>query len=565
MKSKLINKIIKTFSSKNVDKKIIKNKPRVIVIGNSPKILETEYGDIIDNFDVVIRLNSFNIKGYEKHTGKKTDKILITFAVPENKNFSLVKKSEIYLFGAKFTQDRKFLQNRLNHPKVGCKLNLDEINLLDEDIYFHQLSDKVCLEKGKWCSTGVIAIDWAFNNYSDSEIYIHGFSFFEESGDLLQHYYGVATKRDKSHEFDKEKFYIESLIKNDKVKTLVDTNNYIVVSHWPREKSTSPCGSVYEVFLSKEAPLRQFSSHIHTNQTSEEIINDFSIKDRHSTLIFNGMVSLLLHESTVNLVKKAIAQNNKIIIYWHETAWLISLFQERYKTQWGILFPLLIDYAEHWVPTMQSKQLIMYIFKRKFEDVKVVGEAIKISTKTVDKEKHTYIKVCGGGITDYRKGFDYFIKLSDELTSLNGTKCKFYWHARSDKKQLQKAFKSNMDNIDILSYVDNFVEYLASHYDIYIMSSRDDPSPIVAYSALAADIPVFCFDSVGTAELVSQEFIASDYNDMINKIKVYWENKEKYKKGHFQNRALCNTPEEFVKKINFNQIGLITGYKLPYK
>ena len=44
---------------------------KVIVVGNSPSILEKEYGEIIDSYDVVIRVNRCITKGYEKYIGKK--------------------------------------------------------------------------------------------------------------------------------------------------------------------------------------------------------------------------------------------------------------------------------------------------------------------------------------------------------------------------------------------------------------------------------------------------------------------------------------------------------------
>ena len=48
-----------------------KNK-KVIIIGNSPSILEKEYGDIIDGFDTVIRINRCVTEGFEQFIGSKT-------------------------------------------------------------------------------------------------------------------------------------------------------------------------------------------------------------------------------------------------------------------------------------------------------------------------------------------------------------------------------------------------------------------------------------------------------------------------------------------------------------
>ena len=46
---------------------------KAIIVGNSASILNRNNGYLIDSFDVVIRLNKFKIKGYEKYVGTKTD------------------------------------------------------------------------------------------------------------------------------------------------------------------------------------------------------------------------------------------------------------------------------------------------------------------------------------------------------------------------------------------------------------------------------------------------------------------------------------------------------------
>ena len=43
----------------------------VIVVGNSPNILGKNLGKIIDSYDIVVRINKFQIEGYEKDIGTK--------------------------------------------------------------------------------------------------------------------------------------------------------------------------------------------------------------------------------------------------------------------------------------------------------------------------------------------------------------------------------------------------------------------------------------------------------------------------------------------------------------
>jgi len=50
-----------------------RSEEKVIIIGNSPSILLQEYGELIDSYDVVIRVNRCVTKGFEKYIGKKID------------------------------------------------------------------------------------------------------------------------------------------------------------------------------------------------------------------------------------------------------------------------------------------------------------------------------------------------------------------------------------------------------------------------------------------------------------------------------------------------------------
>ncbi len=46
---------------------------KVVVIGNSRDLLDKEDGEKIDQFDRIIRLNSFKLEGCEKHVGSRID------------------------------------------------------------------------------------------------------------------------------------------------------------------------------------------------------------------------------------------------------------------------------------------------------------------------------------------------------------------------------------------------------------------------------------------------------------------------------------------------------------
>jgi hypothetical protein len=51
----------------------------VIIIGNSRSVLDHEYGKVINDFDIVIRIGFFLVEGFEKYVGAKTD--IVTYKV----------------------------------------------------------------------------------------------------------------------------------------------------------------------------------------------------------------------------------------------------------------------------------------------------------------------------------------------------------------------------------------------------------------------------------------------------------------------------------------------------
>jgi hypothetical protein len=60
----------------------------VAIVGNSPRLLESNHGHLIDSHDVVIRFNDADITGLGMHTGYKTSFRLVGFTIkPRHEEF----------------------------------------------------------------------------------------------------------------------------------------------------------------------------------------------------------------------------------------------------------------------------------------------------------------------------------------------------------------------------------------------------------------------------------------------------------------------------------------------
>ncbi|MEL4893932.1 glycosyltransferase family 4 protein [Crocosphaera sp. Alani8] len=333
---------------------------------------------------------------------------------------------------------------------------------------------------------------------------------------------------------------------------------YLLVSHHPKDRSISPCTSVYNVFLSPKA-VYPHSDYIFVHSPPEKFKQQLVEKtdNENITILFNGCCSLL-SDNAIYALEYAKKTNLPVIIYWHEMAWQLNLhFSQFNSEQWEkINLMLQQKYVKHWVPFSQAKQLIMYIFKRNYEDVLIVTEAIDIKqySKHSLRNESNNIKILGSGSianieSFFRKGTDYFCKVCEELSNnYSHLNCSGYWFG-SSLEEIKKYYPDIPENCNFLGFV-NDLPARFPEYDIFLLSSRDDPSPIVAFEALACNLPVFCFDSVGTKEMIPGEFVASDVNMMIDNIINYWNNKNNYPPNFFREIAEQYSPEKFLERID---------------
>lgn len=172
----------KDFESLNDLKEMLKDK-RVAIVGNSEKILETSYGEEIDNHDVIIRFN----KGYptkKESQGSKTNIVFLACSLtPEElfkyKTFYTVKRSN-------------FVNNK-------CMYNLDP----QDNYQLQQLSNEECKKrklKASQASTGFIAINFVLSSqYKSLDLY--GFDGFKNATYYNQK--GYRPLHNGNEEFEK--------------------------------------------------------------------------------------------------------------------------------------------------------------------------------------------------------------------------------------------------------------------------------------------------------------------------------------------------------------------------
>ncbi len=119
--------------------------------------------------------------------------------------------------------------------------------------------------------------------------------------------------------------------------------------------------------------------------------------------------------------------------------------------------------------------------------------------------------VCGAGLTSWRKGADLFVQLAYLLKqkASEGINIKFIWLGNIlPEFQKQMDYEIERLNLDsVLTFtgsVKNPEDYFAV-IDLFILTSREDPFPLVCLEAASLGKPILCFeDSGGMVEFVNE-------------------------------------------------------------
>ena len=202
---------------------------KILIIGNSPRVLTQKFGKIIDTeFDEVVRVNRFKTDGFEKFIGERVDTWSLSdewvydyMDKPYNltqRDIKNINKLIISTPGFKYeyvTDNLKLDFQAFNKslPSVVIKKNVEE--------RINSILDINMSPDGPWATTGLLTIQWAIDNYDD--VYIHGFDCYFTHENM--HYFEDNRKSDrvftgKEHDPEKEKYYLDLLIKTGQIKTI---------------------------------------------------------------------------------------------------------------------------------------------------------------------------------------------------------------------------------------------------------------------------------------------------------------------------------------------------------
>lgn len=173
------------------------------------------------------------------------------------------------------------------------------------------------------------------------------------------------------------------------------------------------------------------------------------------------------------------------------------------------------------------------------------------------------ILVGGCGHAEWRKGNDVFMMVAKQVIKhFADSPVYFIWVGMQEDSELytvQRFDAERMgmsDRIIHIGLTPHVFQYL-SHFDIFALTSREDPYPLVVLEAALAEVPIVCFEKSGGApELIEEDagFVVPylDEVEMSRKIAELIEHKElRLKMGKkAKNKVLERHPtDRSVKKV----------------
>ena len=210
-----LDQIILKIKKLNQPRLNITENPSIAVIGNSGILLDKEFGEEIDSYDLVIRCNLARIKGFEKYVGSKTSIRCIA-----GKSFwynSLGKNFKAFdpNFIPSLNETLIIKASPLNPAIQGIMNNFNSKNTIH---YFNKTFKNHCnsLSDSNNVTVGFCAVILACvlsNNVS-----IYGFNFFREENWGKKHYFEKIIPYHQLHSFEHEAEYFNKLKKQNHIK-----------------------------------------------------------------------------------------------------------------------------------------------------------------------------------------------------------------------------------------------------------------------------------------------------------------------------------------------------------
>lgn len=243
--------------------------------------------------------------------------------------------------------------------------------------------------------------------------------------------------------------------------------------------------------------------------------SNFSFKkwmtsDRYDVILINSIASAWWLK---NINKR---EGQKVLLYVHELNVVSNLF---------LSDELAIEILKKVDCILYPSNSVFYLYKNIFKNRQSISfinlpyyfNDIELKGRFSRQE----LIIGGCGTIELRKGIDIFISTAVFLKkNMRMSSFKFVWQASNDNSFDYMLIKDYLSKINASDFIEILparpqVDDFYYHIDIFLLTSREDPYPLVVIEAARAGVPSICFNKSGGApEFITNNGLVVEYGSV---------------------------------------------------
>lgn len=198
---------------------------------------------------------------------------------------------------------------------------------------------------------------------------------------------------------------------------------------------------------------------------------------------------------------------------------------------------------EIYIPSIDSYIAVSNLVKENLitkykvsEDLIVLVYEFGVVKEELKNKRNSIFTVGASGVAHWRKGSDVFLQVAKCIVQNHSdTKIKFIWVGNfGNDEHIIKADIKKMGLENIIEFVGEQTNPVTfyTNFDVFLLTSREDPFPLVCIEVAHLGKPIICFDKAsGTTEIIEKGggFVVPylDVSVMAEKIMWYYSNPDK--------------------------------------
>lgn len=278
--------------------------------------------------------------------------------------------------------------------------------------------------------------------------------------------------------------------------------------YWAEKKGNSQ----YSIINKIKNKLFQNNAH------EDELLN--TLKAQNFDLIVSNTIT------NGCLLEKLNTLNKPIITYTHE----LELGIQQYTSEAN--FQKTLQFTQSYVACAESvKENLIKNHNIDATKIKVLPSLLPESALNFESSKTNGLSlrkkynipenaflVGGMGTVDLRKGVDIFLQVAENLKYVRDIY--FLWVGGQDTELEYKIFQIDKDRMGLekvifQTSISNPLDFMDA-FDVFFVSSREDPYPLVVLEAAVLSKPIICFDKAGGAK----DFVEKDCGFVVEYLSV---------------------------------------------